>query len=291
MDIRVLHYFVTLVQTKSITNAAITLHITQPTLSRQLKELEGELGTILFHRGSREIQLTEDGQYLYNRALEILALVNKTKSVIMPAEEIAGDLYIGAAETQSLDALAQAIAELTATYPQTKVHMQSGNADHILEQLQQGIHDFGVSFGHFSQQKFDSLNLTNRDKWGLLIPRQHPLAQTPNPSLKDALAYPLIVSSQSNIDTSILAGLGDYRIVATYNLLYNAALMVKAGVGIALCLDGIIDTTYENCELVFIPLEASTDSLQVLWKKGTSLSPVAKKFLEILKEKPHKLPL
>ncbi|MEY8699874.1 LysR family transcriptional regulator [Streptococcus ferus] len=284
MDIRVLNYFITLVQTKSISNAASVLHITQPTLSRQLKELEEELGTVLFHRGSREIQLTEDGQYLYNRALEIVTLVNKTKSTIMPAEEIAGDLYIGAAETQSLDVLAQAMAQLTATYPHTKVHMQSGNADHILEQLQQGIHDLGVSFGPFSQQKFDSLPLTNRDNWGLLMPRQHPLAQIPNPSLKDASAYPLIVSAQSNIDTTILAGLGDYRIVATYNLLYNAALMVKAGVGIALCLDGIIDTTYENSELVFIPLEASNDSLQVLWKKGTSLSPVAKTFLDILKE-------
>ena len=166
MDIRVLTYFIAIVQTGSISNAAQTLHITQPTLSRQIKELEQELDTILFYRVSREIQLTEAGQYLYNRALEISSLVKKTEDTLRPTETISGDLYIGTAESQSLDVIAKAIAALTKQYPHVNVHIQSGNADHILEQLQDGIHDFGITFGRYSTKKFDSLPLVNRDRWG-----------------------------------------------------------------------------------------------------------------------------
>ncbi|CYV90898.1 LysR family transcriptional regulator [Streptococcus suis] len=284
MDIRVLTYFIAIVQTGSISNAAQRLHITQPTLSRQIKELEQELDTILFYRGSREIQLTEAGQYLYNRALEITSLVKKTEDTLRPTEMISGDLYIGAAESQSLEPIARAIASLTSQYPNTRVHIQSGNADHILEQLQDGIQDVGITFGRYSTKKFDSLPLLNRDSWGILVPRFHPLASKEELVLSDVLAYPLIVSSQSNVDKSIFAGLGDYRIVATYNLLYNASLLVKAGVGIALCLDGIVDTSYGGSGLVFRPLDLSRDSLQLLWKKGVVLSPIAKRFIEILEE-------
>ncbi|HEM3581911.1 LysR family transcriptional regulator [Streptococcus suis] len=284
MDIRVLTYFIAIVQTGSISNAAQSLHITQPTLSRQIKELEQELDTILFYRGSREIQLTEAGQYLYNRALEITSLVKKTEDTLRPTEMISGDLYIGAAESQSLEPIARAIASLTSQYPNTRVHIQSGNADHILEQLQDGIQDVGITFGRYSTKKFDSLPLLNRDSWGILVPRFHPLASKEELVLSDVLAYPLIVSSQSNVDKSIFAGLSDYRIVATYNLLYNASLLVKAGVGIALCLDGIVDTSYDGSGLVFRLLDLSRDSLQLLWKKGVVLSPIAKRFIEILEE-------
>ncbi|WP_237656699.1 LysR family transcriptional regulator [Streptococcus suis] len=280
MDIRVLTYFIAIVQTGSISNAAQSLHITQPTLSRQIKELEQELDTILFYRGSRQIQLTEAGQYLYNRALEITSLVKKTEDTLRPTEMISGDLYIGAAESQSLEPIARAIASLTSQYPNTRVHIQSGNADHILEQLQDGIQDVGITFGRYSTKKFDSLPLVNRDRWGILVPRSHPLASKEELVLSDILAYPLIISAQSNVDK----GLGDYRIVATYNLLYNASLLVKAGVGIALCLDGIVDTSYDGSGLVFRPLDLSTDSLQLLWKKGVVLSPIAKRFIEILEE-------
>lgn len=190
MDIRVLNYFITIVQTKSITNAAEALHITQPTLSRQIKDLEEELDTVLFHRGSREIQLTSDDQYLYNRAVDIVSLVDKTQNNFRRTQDIAGDLYIGAAESQSLNIVSQAIAKLTQTYPQTRVHLQSGNADNILEQLNQGVHDFSITFGSYSNQKYDSLPLPNQDYWGLLVPRNHPLTRLEQITLKDAVAYP-----------------------------------------------------------------------------------------------------
>ncbi len=242
MDIRVLNYFVSIVQTKSISNAANVLHVTQPTLSRQIKDLEEELETILFHRGSREIQLTDDGQYLYNRAIEILSLVEKTENNIRKSEDIAGEIYIGAAETQSLDSIANAIKNLIDSYPDIRVHMRSGNADSIFEHLNQGSYDLGIILGSFDVKKYNHMTLKNRDKWGVLIPKEHPLTQVNHLTLADVITYPLITSSQSTIDTSMFAGLGEYHIVATYNLLYNDSLLGKAGLGGAICLDGIIYT-------------------------------------------------
>ena len=163
MDIRVLNYFVTIVQTKSISNAANTLHVTQPTLSRQIKDLEEELDTVLFHRGSREIQLTDDGQYLYNRAIEILALVEKTENNIRKSEEISGEIYIGAAETHSLDIVATVIKKMTDQYPEIRIHIRSGNADDILEHLNKGVYDLGITIGDFDNRKYNALTLKNRD--------------------------------------------------------------------------------------------------------------------------------
>lgn len=285
MDIRVLNYFVTIVQTKSISNAANALHVTQPTLSRQIKDLEEELETVLFHRGSREIQLTDDGQYLYNRAMEILSLVEKTENNIRKSDELAGEIYIGAAESQSLDVIAKAIKRLTDLYPQVRIHIRSGNADDILEHLNKGVYDLGVAIGGYDTRKYNHIALKNRDRWGVLVPKDHPLTQMESPTLKDIVKYPLIVSAQTSSEPSALAGVGDYQIVASYNLLYNASLLVKAGVGIALCLDGIIDTSYEDSPLKFIASDTDqTNQMQIIWKKQSTQSPIAKKFLDILKE-------
>lgn len=283
MDFRVLQYFVTIVQTKSISNAAKALHLTQPTLSRQIRDLEDSLGAKLFDRGSREIHLTDDGQYLYNRAIEILSLVEKTESNIRKTPELKGEIYIGAAESQSLDLLARAIKKLLQAYPKVKIHLRSGNADDILEQLNQGVYDLAVTIGKVDLRKYQALPLPNRDRWGILVPAQHPLTQLQDLTLQDVLAYPLIVSSQSTIDPELFAGLGDYRIVATYNLLYNASLLVKAGVGLAICLDGIIDTSYDRSQLQFLPFTGENpDSLQILWKRQSQLSPSAQMLLKII---------
>ncbi|WP_286782822.1 LysR family transcriptional regulator [Streptococcus sp. UBA4344] len=285
MDIRVLNYFVTIVQTKSISNAANTLHVTQPTLSRQIKDLEEELDTVLFHRGSREIQLTDDGQYLYNRAIEILALVEKTENNIRKSEEISGEIYIGAAETHSLDIVATVIKKMTDQYPEIRIHIRSGNADDILEHLNKGVYDLGITIGDFDNRKYNALALKNRDQWGVLVPKNHPLTKFDKVELADILSYPLITSAQTNNDLRELAGLGDYHIVATYNLLYNASLLVKAGLGIAICLGDIINTSYADSELKFIPFATQKhDSLQILWKKQSTQSPSTKQFLKIMRE-------
>ncbi|MCR5493500.1 MULTISPECIES: LysR family transcriptional regulator [Streptococcus] len=289
MDIRVLNYFVTIVQTKSISNAANTLHVTQPTLSRQIKDLEEELDTVLFHRGSREIQLTDDGQYLYNRAIEILALVEKTENNIRKSEEISGEIYIGAAETHSLDIVATVIKKMTDQYPEIRIHIRSGNADDILEHLNKGVYDLGITFGDFDNRKYNALALKNRDQWGVLVPKNHPLTKFDKVELTDILSYPLITSAQTNNDLRELAGLGDYHIVATYNLLYNASLLVKAGLGIAICLGDIINTSYTDSELKFIPFATQKhDSLQILWKKQSTQSPSTKLFLKLMQEEIEK---
>lgn len=289
MDIRVLNYFVTIVQTKSISNAANTLHVTQPTLSRQIKDLEEELDTVLFHRGSREIQLTDDGQYLYNRAIEILALVEKTENNIRKSEEISGEIYIGAAETHSLDVVAAVIKKMTDQYPEIRIHIRSGNADDILEHLNKGVYDLGITIGNFDNRKYNALALKNRDQWGVLVPKNHPLTKFDKVELADILSYPLITSAQTNNDLRELAGLGDYHIVATYNLLYNASLLVKAGLGIAICLGDIINTSYTDSELKFIPFATQKhDSLQILWKKQSTQSPSTKLFLKLMQEEIEK---
>ncbi len=289
MDIRVLNYFVTIVQTKSISNAANTLHVTQPTLSRQIKDLEEELDTVLFHRGSREIQLTDDGQYLYNRAIEILALVEKTENNIRKSEEISGEIYIGAAETHSLNIVATVIKKMTDQYPEIRIHIRSGNADDILEHLNKGVYDLGITIGDFDNRKYNALTLKNRDQWGVLVPKNHPLTKFDKVELADILSYPLITSAQTNNDLRELAGLGDYHIVATYNLLYNASLLVKAGLGIAICLGDIINTSYTDSELKFIPFATQkNDSLQILWKKQSTQSPSTKLFLKLMQEEIEK---
>jgi len=289
MDIRVLNYFVTIVQTKSISNAANTLHVTQPTLSRQIKDLEEELDTVLFHRGSREIQLTDDGQYLYNRAIEILALVEKTENNIRKSEEISGEIYIGAAETHSLDIVATVIKKMTDQYPEIRIHIRSGNADDILEHLNKGVYDLGITIGDFDNRKYNAIALKNRDQWGVLVPKNHPLTKFDKVELADILSYPLITSAQTNNDLRELAGLGDYHIVATYNLLYNASLLVKAGLGIAICLGDIINTSYTDSELKFIPFATQkNDSLQILWKKQSTQSPSTKLFLKLMQEEVEK---
>lgn len=289
MDIRVLNYFVTIVQTKSISNAANTLHVTQPTLSRQIKDLEEELDTVLFHRGSREIQLTDDGQYLYNRAIEILALVEKTENNIRKSEEISGEIYIGAAETHSLDVVAAVIKKMTDQYPEIRIHIRSGNADDILEHLNKGVYDLGITIGDFDNRKYNALTLKNRDQWGVLVPKSHPLTKFDKVELADILSYPLITSAQTNNDLRELAGLGDYHIVATYNLLYNASLLVKAGLGIAICLGDIINASYTDSELKFIPFATQKhDSLQILWKKQSTQSPSTKLFLKLMQEEIEK---
>ncbi|VUX02914.1 Hydrogen peroxide-inducible genes activator [Streptococcus constellatus] len=277
MDIRVLNYFVTIAQEKNITRAAEKLLITQPTLSRQIKDLEEELGATLFRRSSRELQLTEEGQYLYNRAQEILSLVNKTQENLTRKGEIAGDLYIGAAESASLKLIAQACESMTSLYPQVRLHFRSGNADAVFEGLDQGILDFGIIFGSSVPQKYQALELPRQDRCSILVPQNHPLANKKTVSLADIATYPLIVSAQNDLDRSIFSELGDYRIVATYNLLYNAGLLVKAGVGIALGLDGIL----QDPELVTIPLDHQEESnLYLIWKARYDQTRTQQSFIE-----------
>lgn len=287
MEFRTLNYFLTVVQEKSISQAAKVLHISQPALSRQLKQLETELGTKLFNRGHREIHLTEEGTYLANRGKKILSLVDKTIKNITIETEVAGEITIGGGETKSMKLVAKIIDDLVERYPELKVNLYSGNADDVLEKLEQGLIDFGLVIDPVEKQKYAYKKLPAADQWGLLIRQDHFLASKKSIIPADLLDVPLYVSSQTYNNNKISEWFGgsldSLHIIGTYNLLYNASLMVGQGVAGALCIAGIIDTA--NINLTFIPLQPELKSgINIIWKKEQKLSRAGEIFIKYLEK-------
>ncbi len=294
MEIRVLRYFLTVVREESISAAADYLHITQPTLSRQIKELEDELGVKLLNRGkkNRKITLTDEGMLLRKRAEEIVTLADKTRAEFDAAEEIiSGDIYIGGGETEAMRLIARAAKKLQDSYPHIKYHLFSGNADDVAERLDKGLLDFGVFIEPANMEKYDYLRLPVTDTWGLLMRKDSPLASLNNIEVKNLKEIPLIVSRQS-MTSNEFSGWGRFdfnqlNIVATYNLVYNASLLVAEGLGYALCLDRLVDTT-DSSELCFRPLKPHLEArLNLVWKKYQIFSKAGEKFLEKLQEEFH----
>ena len=294
MEIRVLRYFLTVVREESISAAADYLHITQPTLSRQIKELEHELGVKLLNRGkkNRKITLTDEGMLLRKRAEEIVTLADKTRAEFDAAEEIiSGDIYIGGGETEAMRLIARAAKKLQDSYPHIKYHLFSGNADDVAERLDKGLLDFGVFIEPANMEKYDYLRLPVTDTWGLLMRKDSPLASLNNIEVKNLKEIPLIVSRQS-MTSNEFSGWGRFdfnqlNIVATYNLVYNASLLVAEGLGYALCLDRLVDTT-DSSELCFRPLKPHLEArLNLVWKKYQIFSKAGEKFLEKLQEEFH----
>ena len=287
MELRVLRYFLAVAKEESITAASETLHVTQPTLSRQLMELEEEFGKKLFIRGNRKITLTDEGILLRKRAEEIVELVEKTETEITASDEIInGDIYIGGGETDAMRIIAHIVKKLQEKYPQVKYHLFSGNADDVTERLDWGLLDFGVVIEPANIQKYDYLKLPATDTWGVLMRKDSPLAQNTVIKPKDLHNIPLLCSRQSMVGKGISQWIGkDFEklnIVATYNLVYNASLMVEEGIGYALSLDKLVNTT-GNSALCFKPLEPKLEvGLNIVWKKSQVFSKAAKKFLEML---------
>lgn len=289
MEIRVLRYFLAVAREASISNAAEHLHITQPTLSRQLMDMERELGKQLFIRGNRRITLTEEGMLLRKRAEEIVNLVDKTESEIMLSqEEITGDIYIGGGETEGMRLIAKTAKQLNSAGYKINYHLVSGNSIDITEQLDKGLLDFAVFVDGADFQKYDSIRLPYTDTWGVLMRKDSPLAKKESITPNDLWSVPLILSRQA---TSI-HGLSDWikrdtnqlNIVATYNLLYNATLMVEEGVGYALCIDRLVHLS-EQSPLCFKPLKpAHIAHLDIAWKRYQVFSKAADLFLKQLQE-------
>lgn len=291
MDIRVLRYFLTVAREGNISNAAKNLHVTQPTLSRQLMELESDLGVKLFLRssGNRSITLTEEGMLLRKRAEEILDLVQKTESEITaPRESISGNIYIGSGETHVNSLLSKEIKSIQEEHPDIHFHFFSGNADNVTEKLDNGLIDFGILAEPANISKYDSISLPATDIWGLLMQNNHPLAKKEYIEASDLRGIPLISSSQRLTDNEFSKWLKDdyekLNIVATYTLLYNASLLVKDNVGCALCLDKIISTS-EDSGLCFRPLIPKLEARwHIVWKKYQVFSKAAEIFLKRLQE-------
>ena len=294
MEIRVLRYFLAIAREGSITNAARFLHITQPTLTRQIQDLEEELGQKLFTRGSRNMTLTPEGMILRKRAEEIISMVDKTEAEFNSMENVvSGDIYIGGGETEAIKLVAQIACELRASYPGIHYHLYSGNSEDVTERLDKGLLDFGILIQPADISKYDYIDIPARDIWGVVMRRDSPLAEKEVIRKEDLLGVPLICSRQAisaeRRGNEFAGWFGEdfdqLDIVTTFNLVYNAAIMVEAGVGYAVTLDKIANTT-ESSSLCFRPLEPRLESgLNIIWKKYQVFSPAAELFLERLRER------
>ncbi|PEL18877.1 LysR family transcriptional regulator [Bacillus wiedmannii] len=288
MEIRVLRYFIAVANEESISAAAKQLHLSQPTLSRQLKDLEMELGTDLFIRGNRKISLTEEGKYLFKKAKEIVDLADKTEANLKDSKEmISGEVYIGAGETEAMHLIAKTLKVLIKDYPNIRFHLYSGNADDIKSKLDSGLLDFGVVIEPTDKQKYEYAQLPAKDTWGVLMCKDSPLSDKQVISPVDLIDKPLFISRQSTVSNELTGWFGEsidnLNIVATYNLLYNAALMVEEGIGYALCIDKIINTS-ENSKLCFKPLQPKLEAnLNIIWKKNQVFSNAAHAFINQLR--------
>lgn len=286
MEIRLLKYFLVVSREQNITNAAKFLHITQPTLSRQLRELEDEFGKQLFIRGNRKITLTEDGMLLRKRAQEIVELSNKTISEIKNSnDKISGDIYIGCGESNGLKEIIKVMMKTRDEYPNIRFHISSGDKSDILEKLDKGLIDFAVCLDPIDKSNYSYYKVPTLDHWGILMRKDSSLASKDFITKEDLTDKPLIVSRQSasgsEINTWLKKPLDKLNIVATYNLAYNASLMVSEGFGYAFCLDKIINTN--GSDLKFVPLKPSLDvEMYIMWPKYQIFSKAVEKFLENL---------
>ena len=289
MELRVLNYFLTVAREGGLTGASEVLHVTQPTMSRQIQELEEELGQKLFIRTTRSMVLTPEGMLLRKRAEEILEMAERTKSEFFAmGSTVAGDVLIGSGETFALKQITDLMAQIREEYPGIHFQIYSGNAEEVAERLEKGLLDFGVFVEPADILRYNSIRLPVMDTWGLILRKDHPLAQKERITREDLGDVPLIMSRQEMAAQK--AG-NDYldwfggsyellNVVAGYNLMYNGALMVRSGLGCAVGLDRIVNTT-ETSDLCFRPFDPPLEAgIVVVWKKYQVFSKAAEMLLE-----------
>lgn len=287
MELRVLQYFLAVARENSISGAAQFLHLTQPTLSRQLKELEEELGKQLFIRGNRRITLTEEGMILRKRAEEITELIQKAEDEITASDAmLAGDILIGAGETDGNRFLIKAIKAIQKEYPLVHFHIVSGDKAMITEAIDRGSIDFGIVFGNIDTAKYESIPVHHKDTWGVLMRRDAELAKKEFVTADDLIDQPLIISRQafqnSELKNFFHMEQENLNIAATYSLLFNGSLMVDEGLGYAICFDKLVNVS-GNSNLCFRPLQPKIEArMSILWKKYQVFSKAAQKFLQQL---------
>lgn len=293
MELRVLKYFLTIAGEQNISRAADIIHITQPTLSRQIKELEDELGVELFDRSkqNRKFLLTDEGTRFYNYAREIVDLSEKTiEEFRTNNSELYGKIYIGAGETASISTVAKAFYNIKKNHPRLEINLFSADAFTISERLDKGLCDFGVFIGYNNIEKYNHLVLPQKNIWGLLTHKDNPFAKLKSIRRENLLEHyePVMISQQAQLKKELMEWFGgsteNFNLIGTYNLLYNASIFIKENICSALTLDGIIDTSSES-NLRFIPLEPPIYSEVVLvWKKGMKLSKQAQTMLDEVKK-------
>ncbi len=285
MELRVLKYFLAVAREENITRAAALLHLTQPTLSRQLMQLEEELGVKLFRRSQYRIILTQEGVLLRRRAQELVDLAEKTALEFACREkELMGEISVGAGETRSMTFLSQTIRTFRARHPKVTFRIFSANADDVKERLDLGLLDMGLLTEPVDVGRYAFCRMKERDLWGVLVRADAPLAAQERVGPEDLAQIPLIISGRESVQQELASWFREYweklEIAATFNLGLNVANMVRCGVGAALTFD--LNLAFED--LRFLPLSPPMETGTVLvWKKDTVLTPVAEAFRQHIK--------
>lgn len=288
IETRLLYYFLAIARERSITKAADALHIKQPTLSKQIMDLERQLGKQLIIRGKKQLTLTEEGVYLRSRAQEMMELMEQTESALQnQVELVSGDIWLGCGESSAMELVATVFKQIQNDYPKVRFHTYSGDAEEVLTRLDKGLLDMGLLIGARQDDKYDYLSLKKKDVFGLLMPKDCTLASKTTISLADIQDIPLLFPKQVYNAKESLGWFGaaysSLDIVATYNLVYNATFMVEKGIGYAFCLANLVNTEGRN--LTFRPFapEIKAD-LYIVTKKYQIFSPAVKIFLNNLRQ-------
>ena len=283
MEFRVLQYFLAVTREGNISAAAQSLNLSQPSLSRQLKDLEDELGAKLFIRGNRRIELTEEGLILRKRAGEIMQLVELTESEISEVKNnISGTLSIGAGESLSMHRITEVFRRLKENYPDIRLNVVSGDTEDLQDRLDRGLLDFALIFTDFDRNAYHHLTLEEKEIFGVIMRRDDALAEKEYITVKDLYDKPLIVSRANGLDIFSGSQARRLQVAATYNLLYNASLMVEDGIGVAMSFDGLVDTA-ANSSLCFRPLYPEISvSPSLIWKRHQKLSIISQLFIKQL---------
>ncbi|MCD8069095.1 MAG: LysR family transcriptional regulator [Lachnospiraceae bacterium] len=289
MELRGLRYFIEVAREGSITGAARALHISQPTLSKQLKKLEAELDCKLFVRGNYNVHLTEEGILLRKRAEDILDMADKTIGEFQSLNDVTGgDMRIGCAESWLIRYLASAIKDFRQQYPGLRFHITSGDTRVVVNDLEQGLSDFAVIVEPPDLSRYNYLSLPGGDTWGLLMRMDNPLAQKAEICPEDLQGIPLITSPQSiRADLPRWCGemVDQLNIVGTVNLFYNGSVFVREGLGCLLVFDRLADVSRES-GLCFKPLSPKLETkMYIIWKKYQVFTPIAERLIDLLKER------
>lgn len=288
MEIRVLRYFLTVVREGGINRAAQVLHITQPTLSRQLSQLEEEVGVTLFYRGARKITLTNEGILLHRRAEEILALVERTEKELIEQEEcVEGRIVIGCGELAAVWTLSEVIETFHKKYPLVSYDIFTANADLVKEQMEKGLIDIGVLLEPVDMEKFDFIRLEGKERWVVLMRPDDPLAEKEAVSAEDLKNLPLILPRRTNVQNELSNWLGDSfqseKVLFTSNLSTNGAIMVQKGLAYSIAVEGFVPF-WDKEKVTYRPLYPELKANSVLaWKKQQPFTLAAGRLIEYLK--------
>lgn len=285
MELRTLRYFLAAASEENITRAADILHVTQPTLSRQLMDLERELGTTLMYRGKKGMTLTEDGLFFRQRAEEIVELADRLEqSFVERSTEVSGVISIGATESVGSRLFAKLIKQFSDKYPLVKFDLYNEMADYIKERMDKGLIDVGLLLEPVDTSKYDFVRLSQKETWGVLMRADHPLSDRETLRAEEMLPYPLILPLRERVRAEILNWLNaeekDLNIPLSYTLLSNAVLLVEEGLGCAFCLDGAL-AIRSSPDLRFIPIAPEHTTRSVLvWKKNHLFTPAVSLFIQ-----------